>query len=123
MDDKTLEDELQAKAKAPRVTLNRIEQSIKTCVFFNVGAAATALGLPTTEGMDCTTACYLTLDNGYVVYGSSTCVSIENYDEDIGRKIARQKAVDQIWALEGYALKSRLSRDNADWGRGDPPGE
>ena len=31
-----------------------------------------------------------------------------NFDEDIGKQIAYSDAREQIWALEGYALKDSL---------------
>jgi hypothetical protein len=54
------------------------------------------------------TVCVLTLRNGYTVTGESACASPENYDKAIGRKVARDKARDKIWALEGYLLRQRL---------------
>jgi hypothetical protein len=54
------------------------------------------------------TICCLTLRNGFTVTGESACVSPENFDAVIGRTIARQKARDKIWTLEGYAMKERL---------------
>lgn len=54
------------------------------------------------------TVCCLTLRNGYAVIGESATVSIENFDAELGRKIARSNARDKIWALEGYALRERL---------------
>jgi len=56
------------------------------------------------------TVCCLTLKNGYCVIGQAAAVSAENFDAEIGQKVARQHAKDQIWALEGYLLKERLSR-------------
>ena len=55
------------------------------------------------------TVCCLTLKNGFTVTGESACVSPENFNAEIGRKVAREKARDKIWALEGYLLKSKLS--------------
>ena len=55
------------------------------------------------------TVCCLTLRNGFTVIGESACASPENFDEELGRKIARGKARDKIWALEGYLLKERLA--------------
>ena len=55
------------------------------------------------------TACLLTLRNGYNVLGESACASPENFNAEIGRKIARSNAVNKIWSLEGYLLKERLS--------------
>lgn len=55
------------------------------------------------------TVCCLTLSNGYNVTGESAAASPENFDESIGRQIARRNARDKIWSLEGYLLKQRLS--------------
>jgi hypothetical protein len=55
------------------------------------------------------TVCALTLRNGFQVVGESASASPENFNEELGRKIARDKARDKIWALEGYALRNRLA--------------
>ncbi|MCK4621296.1 MAG: hypothetical protein KAT62_03675 [Desulfuromonadales bacterium] len=55
------------------------------------------------------TVCCLTLKNGFNVTGESAAASPENFDREIGRKIARENARDKIWALEGYLLKQKLS--------------
>jgi hypothetical protein len=55
------------------------------------------------------TVCLLTLKNGYNVSGESAAASPENFDVEIGRKIARSNARDKIWALEGYLLRQKLS--------------
>lgn len=62
------------------------------------------------------TVCALTLRNGYIVTGESAAASPENFDKEIGRKIARDNARNKIWALEGYLLRDRLSN------RGEPVG-
>lgn len=54
------------------------------------------------------TVCMLTLKNGFNVTGESAAASPENFDEEIGRKIARENAVNKIWMLEGYLLRERL---------------
>jgi len=54
------------------------------------------------------TVCCLTLKNGYPVTGESACASPENFDPEIGRKVARENAKQKIWALEGYLLKHNL---------------
>ena len=33
----------------------------------------------------------------------------ENFDAELGRKIARQNAVAKVWPLMGYELRSRLA--------------
>lgn len=54
------------------------------------------------------TFCVLVLRNGFTVTGESACASPENFDVEIGRKIARQNAAQKIWPLMGYALKQQL---------------
>lgn len=61
----------------------------------------------------CLTVCCLTLRNGYTVVGESACASPANFNAELGRKIARDKARDKIWALEGYLLRERLHAGGA----------
>jgi hypothetical protein len=59
------------------------------------------------------TVCCLRLKNGFAVIGESAAVSLENFDAEIGKKIARGNARDKIWALAGYALRERLAERDA----------
>ena len=59
----------------------------------------------------CLTVCCLTLENGFTVTGESACVSPENFDKEIGEKIAYANARDKIWALEGYLLREELHNE------------
>jgi hypothetical protein len=54
------------------------------------------------------TVCVLTLRNGFLVTGESSCVSAENFDAELGKAIARENAVNKIWQLEGYVLRNKL---------------
>ncbi|MGI4846180.1 MAG: Gp49 family protein [Janthinobacterium lividum] len=54
------------------------------------------------------TFCVLVLRNGFTVTGESACASPENFDAEIGRKVARQNALQKIWPLMGYELKQKL---------------
>lgn len=56
------------------------------------------------------TLCILRLRNGYLVMGESACVSAENFNEKRGREAARKDAVNKIWPLMGYELRSKLSQ-------------
>jgi hypothetical protein len=56
-----------------------------------------------------TTLVIVTLDNGFVLTQSSSCVSAENYDHEIGKSICMKKIEDRIWELEGYALQKQVS--------------
>ncbi len=120
MNDKEIEQEIQAKGKtAPRVTPDHIESVIRSEVYFTVGDAIKAntgvrIKSEYVEGerilapLDYLTICTLVLRNGFTVTGESACASPENFDAEIGRKIARANAVQKIWALEGYLLKKSL---------------
>ncbi|GAA0267468.1 hypothetical protein LNAOJCKE_3021 [Methylorubrum aminovorans] len=57
------------------------------------------------------TVCALTLRNGFTVTGESASASVENFDEVIGREIARKNAREKIWAFEGYLLRERLHEE------------
>lgn len=107
MTDQEIENEIQAKGlTAPRVTLDDIEANIFDEDYFTAGeAAARKAGDP----MHLLTFCVLVLRNGFTVTGESACASPENFDAEIGRKIARQNAVQKIWPLMGYALRQQLN--------------
>lgn len=55
------------------------------------------------------TVCALTLKNGFNVVGQSAPASAENFNAELGQKIARDDARGKIWALEGYRLRSHLA--------------
>jgi Phage protein (N4 Gp49/phage Sf6 gene 66) family len=123
MNDQTIEQEIQTKGlTAPRVTPADIEANILSEHYFTAGdgycgAASLDLsessGEPPTlappEALDLLTFCVLILRNGFTVTGESACASPENFDADLGRKIARQNAINKVWPLMGYALKERLA--------------
>lgn len=113
--DKEIESEIQAKGKtAPRITPAAIEANIAQTHFFTaadgVRGAAVDDGIEdgSTPPLHLLTFCVLVLRNGYTVTGESACASPENFDAEIGRKIARENAVQKIWPLMGYELRSRL---------------
>jgi len=54
------------------------------------------------------TAAVVTLINGHEVVGLSGCVNPDNYDIEIGGRIALGKAKDQLWPLLGYELQERI---------------
>jgi len=123
--DEQIENEIQAKGKtAARVTPADIEANIASEHYFTAGdgfAGALSIstdfvGLPDDERvirppeqLDLLTFCVLVLRNGFTVIGESACASPENFDAEIGRKIARQNAVQKIWPLMGYELRTKLA--------------
>jgi hypothetical protein len=56
----------------------------------------------------CLTVCCLTLRNGFSVSGESACASPENFDQEIGEKIARANARENIWPFLGFRLRDTL---------------
>jgi len=64
---------------------------------------------PIPEPLKLLTFCVRVLRNGFTVTGESACASAENFDAELGRKIARQQAVEKIWPLMGYGLRSKLA--------------
>jgi hypothetical protein len=117
MNDQSIEQQIQAKGlTAPRVTPQDIEANIASEHYFTAAqgdwAAQTTLPLrdlrEIPQVLQLLTFCVLVLKNGFTVTGESSCVSPENFDAEIGRRIARENAVAKVWPLMGYALRERL---------------
>ena len=118
MNDKTIEQEIQAKGlTAPRITPADLQANIAGEYYFTAGNGVQAAfhyqdELTRLTGahaqLDQLTFCVPVLRNGFTVTGESACASPENFDAEVGRKIARQNAEQKIWPLMGYELKSRL---------------
>ena len=88
-----------------------VAQQAKDYIFRGVVHAANDVfqGAPQFVALDLLTFCVLVLKNGFTVTGESACASPENFDAELGRKIARQNAVQKIWPLMGYELRSKLA--------------
>lgn len=110
--DSSIEAEIQAKGlTAPRVTPEQIAAVIVHEQYFTArdGAEGASLrGGTYPEALGLLTFCVLTLKNGFTVTGESACASPENFDAEVGQKVARANAVSKIWPLEGYLLKDWL---------------
>ena len=97
MNEQAIEQEIQEKGlNAPRLTPEMVDDAIVKTQYHVFDDS-------------CLTVCCLTLKNGFTVIGHSACASPENFNEEIGQKIARKNAREQIWMLEGYLLKQRIS--------------
>jgi len=95
MNDEEIEQEIQDKnLNAPRLTPELIDKTISDEEYHVFNGVLTV--------------CCLTLQNGFTVTGEGACASPENFDEELGQKIAKGNARDKIWALEGYLLKQKL---------------
>lgn len=124
MSEAVTEAELKASTVAPRITPEQIEDTIVSEHYFTArqGARAALLDEATETGntdkayagvrlpvaLGLMTICVLVLRNGYTVVGISACADPANFNRDIGERIARGNAVNQIWPLLGYQLRDRL---------------
>ena len=107
---------IQAKGKtAARVTPADIEANIESYFYFTAAQAATAIDrtIDADSPLHLLTFCVLVLRNGFTVTGESACASPENFDAEIGRRIARENAVQKVWPLMGYELRSKLAGQGA----------
>lgn len=109
MNDQSIEQEIQAKGlTAPRVTPDAIEAEISGEYSFT--AAAATKDCPQFPSLALLMFHVIVLKNGFTVTGESACASQENFDAEIGRKIARANAVAKIWPLLGFRLRDQLAR-------------
>lgn len=115
-----IEQEIQSKnLNAPRLTPDHIDSVIQSVHFFTAGDGASNadnnydpfVGAP--SQLYLLTFCVLVLKNGFTVTGESACASPENFDAEIGKKIAYDNAREKIWLLEGYLLKENLHKQNS----------
>lgn len=114
MSDNSIEQEIQAKGlTAPRVTPADIESEIESewYIIAADGVPHDKFHAPVgaISPLRQLTFCVLVLRNGFTVTGESACASPENFDAELGRKIARQNAVAKIWPLLGFRLRDKLA--------------
>ena len=125
----TVEQEIQAKGlTAPRITPDDIEANIVSEHYFTAkdaiagyhpaiqvlidglhkfapavlntwDSARAKMEEEIPQSLGLLTFCVLVLRNGFTVTGESACASPENFDAEIGRKIARQNAINKVWPL------------------------
>lgn len=79
----------------PRITPEHVDRIIRSETF---------TVLPSGKVM----ICELMLWNGFTVRGESAVVSLANFDEEIGKRVSRNRARQKVWELEGYLLQQRL---------------
>lgn len=85
-----------AATPAPKVLLSDIEAAIVAKQYLQpVGTTLTL--------------CVLTLGNGFTATGESACASPENYNQEIGEKLAYDNAVGKVWTLEAYLLRETIA--------------
>lgn len=120
-EEKPIEQEIRAKGlTAPRVTPADVEASIASTFYFTAAQGAEkaardsgsyAAGSPEEgKSLSQVTFCVLILRNGTKIagvnYGS---IEPAQHSAERGREDARAQAVEQIWPLLGYELRSKLT--------------
>lgn len=124
----TMEQAIQAAGAnvAPRVTPDDIEAEIASEHYYTAREGVLGMlaadGVPATAyekanaapaALDLLIHCVLVLRNGFTVTGESACASPENFDAEVGRKVARQAAVAKMWQLLGFRLRDKLAGQSA----------
>lgn len=54
------------------------------------------------------THCTITVKNGFVFTGESSCVDAANYNQELGEKFAYEAALSEMWMPYGFALRQKL---------------
>jgi Phage protein (N4 Gp49/phage Sf6 gene 66) family len=102
------ETECAANAVAPRVSLNDIEAAIGAVYHLT---ADKAIGdAPQLPELGLLSICLVVMRNGFTVVGKSAPASAANFNADLGRKLAYEDAIRQLWPLMGFELRERLAR-------------
>ena len=101
---------------ANSVTSETIESKIAGVMYMNGADMAKANGMnighETENNLKRLTLCVVVMENGFMLTGESACVSADNYDEIVGKRIAFENATNKMWALLGYALREELFKDS-----------
>ena len=101
------ETECAVNAVAPRVSLASMEAKIAARYDFTGG---TAVGdAPVHDALKLLSICILVMENGFSIIGKSAPASAANFNAELGRKLAYEDAIRQLWPLEGYTLRSQLA--------------
>ena len=86
---------LAASPSPDRVTEAKIKDRIESAEYQRIGGGTL-------------TVCVLTINNGFQVTGESACADPENYNKEIGQKIAFDNAFNKLWPLFGFLLKEAM---------------
>lgn len=97
-----------AKNPRGRVSLDDIKNAIAQIHIFNAADAVNALKKDATPAQRVLTICILTMHNGFTVIGKAAPADPQNFDPELGKNIAYEDAVRQVWPLMGFAKRNEL---------------
>lgn len=83
-----------------RVTLDHLHSLIKSEEYISPTSQPTM------------TICVLVLKNGFVVVGKSAVADPCNFNAELGKRFSKEDAVRQMWPLEAYLLREKLSGED-----------
>lgn len=90
--------ELGVELKAPKITDDFVAAMIEREEYFHFPESTH-------------TICVLTLYNGFRVTGESACASLENFNDEIGRRLAKADAFNHVYPFAGFWLRQKLWQD------------
>lgn len=93
MSQSDVEQMIEERSEYPRVTRAAVEAKIRSVNYARFGSM---------------TICVIEAANGYRALGQSASADPRNFDPEIGRSLAYNKALNELWALEGYLLCEKL---------------
>ena len=103
------EAEAAAIAKSPnRVSLASIEKRI-VGEYYMRGKDVFGLQEAHEDALGLLTICILVTETGFTFVGKSAPVEPSNFNAEFGKKLAREDAVRQIWPMEGYLLRDKMT--------------
>lgn len=79
---------------APSISQKMVDDFIKETEVITIG--------------DKTTVVRAVLRNGFEIVESSSCVSAENYDENLGAEICMEHIKNKVWMLLGFLLQTAV---------------
>lgn len=82
-------------SEAPKVTQEMVDDAIQSEFYQMMPSGKTMI-------------CELILKNGFSIIGKNSCVSKENFQEDLGKQYSRDNAVQQVWSYLGFMLQQTL---------------
>lgn len=111
---KAAEAEVAEGRTAPRVTLGDITTAIQG-VFYITGNELLEASLePYTDEQEAITEiltiCLCVMDIGFTVIGKAAPMSADNFNRDLGRKLAYEDCVRQLWPLMAYSRKGENAK-------------
>ena len=95
------------------ITPADIEGYVKSEHYFNAHDAVSrnkdGERIAAPEELTLLTFCVIVLKNGFTLTGISACADPRKYNKEIGEKVARADALNKVWPLMGYVLRSQLA--------------